>query len=93
MIKKFKAILATGLIISCVAAVPFISSASATHGADINRVGPYAAGFAWTEWEGVNHMTVIRIGFTQASRSGVSYTQTPVIQGVGKATSWYDQIR
>lgn len=43
--------------------------------------------------KGVNHMTVIRIGFTQASRSGVSYTQTPVIQGVGSATSWYDQIR
>ncbi|TYQ15889.1 UNVERIFIED_CONTAM: hypothetical protein Cloal_2384 [Acetivibrio alkalicellulosi] len=92
MIKKIKAILATGLIVGCVASVPFITSASAIHGADVNRFGPYAAGYAWTEWENVNHMTVMKIGITQASRSGVSYTQTPVIQGIGNATSWYDRI-
>jgi|BioPla2DNA2_1021312.scaffolds.fasta_scaffold85509_1 hypothetical protein len=92
MIKKFKAILATGLIVGCIASIPLISSANAIHGAEVDRFGPYAVGYAWTEWEGVNHMTVMQIGISKKSTTGISYTQTPVVQGIGTATSWYDRI-
>lgn len=83
---KVKALLfAVVLTLSIV--VP-VMAMDAQHGSETWRVGPYCEGYAHTKWDKA-HVTKIKIGMSSATKSGVTYSQTNQIKGIGHATSGY----
>lgn len=88
---RIKKILGLSLVLGClVSTTAFAYSSTPIHGAEIERSGPYAAGFAHTEWT-TYHYTAIKIGLDYDAKYGSNYTQTDVVSGFGTANSWYDR--
>lgn len=86
MKNKIKALLFAGVLTASIVAPAMAMDAQ--HGAETWRVGPYCEGYAHTKWDR-SHVTKIEIGYSSATKSGETYSQTKQIKGIGHATSGY----